>query len=60
MLIQRPQMALLMIGNAIHGTDADADGDGWSDEEENLCGSLLNDPVRRRLTLTTMGLRCYG
>ncbi|MEC7198088.1 MAG: S8 family serine peptidase [Candidatus Thermoplasmatota archaeon] len=28
----------------IHGTDADADGDGWSDEEENLCGSLLNDP----------------
>ena len=27
----------------IHGTDADADGDGWSDEEENLCGSLLND-----------------
>ena len=27
-----------------HGTDADADGDGWSNEEENLCGSMVNDP----------------
>ena len=27
-----------------HGTDADVDGDGWSNEEENLCGSMVNDP----------------
>ena len=28
----------------LHGTEADADGDGWTDEEENLCGSMANDP----------------
>jgi subtilisin-like proprotein convertase family protein len=27
-----------------HGTEADADGDGWTNEEENLCGSMVNDP----------------
>ena len=29
----------------VHGTEADADGDGWTDEEEALCGSLLSDPI---------------